>query len=200
MAAVNFRQGMPAAEFKANLGVSRWVPAKAADLHVHSTLTLRPSNPETMCGCGACELFDCYHGILMRRQLNQNRQLDDGTQVGKYRKVIEPRKYDSGRKFGEGTDITVLGPQIVAQLDTYRNDPSNAAPVVQDRSTQRTTINIAQTQQTRRNDTANEGLRDAIERVNANRKPPIRYLAFPRQKKAVPSGRPWLLRTTRRTA
>ena len=70
MAAVNFSKQMADADFKKALGVHRMVPGKNVDLHVHKDLVLRDPMDGTMCGCGACELFDCYHGIRKRREIN----------------------------------------------------------------------------------------------------------------------------------
>ena len=183
MAAVNFSKRMAAADFTKALGVHRLVPGKNVDLHVHKDLVLRDPIEGTMCGCGSCELFDCYHGIRKRREVNHLR-FQEGVQVGKFPKVHEPLLYDSGREFGkDGTDITVLGPEVLDQLRDARNDPSRDEAVVQDRLVQRDTVRLGQAQQARRNDTAHEGLLDAIAKVNAYPETAASLLGVSRSKK-----------------
>ena len=182
MAAVNFSKLMSPADFTKKMGVARLVPGKNPDLHVHKDLTLRDPISGTMCGCGVCELFDAYHGVRKRREINRVR-LQEGVQVGKLPKVHEPLLYDSGREFGnQATDITVLGPEVIKMLDDARKDPSKDQAVVQDRLIQRDTVRLGQAQQARRNDTAHEGLRDAIARVNANPETAASVLGFTRNK------------------
>ena len=135
-----------------------------------------------MCGCGVCELFDCYHGVRKRQEINE---LRGSAQVGRFGfpKVHEPQKYDSGREYGnDETDITVLGPEIIRELVKRRNDPHYDPVVVQDSIVQRGTVHIGQEQQRRRNDTAHEGLLEAVAKVDADPGSAAAQLGVPRKK------------------